>query len=177
VHDQPICIAELAMTEQFLLQLVDVVKRTSATHCKLTLLVGASGVGKTNVLRQIAFRLEYPVINLNLLLSHRLLGLNARQRTLHVKQIAMELIELKPSTGICLDNTELLFDATLHLDPLRFFQELARNRVVIATWNGTWKPSRLTYAWPGHPDEFDQPAVGFPVVSLTSFDPVIHLTA
>jgi len=165
------------VTDQSLLRVAETVGGTIATHCKLTLLVGPAGSGKTIVLGRIAAHFNYPLINLSLLLSRRLLSLNTRQRSLQVREIAAELTEFERSAGVCIDNTELLFDKTLHIDPLRFFQELARNRAIIATWNGTLRNGQLTYAWPGHPDEFDRPAAGFPVVALTSVEPEIHLTA
>ena len=165
------------VSDHNLLQIVDIVRKTSATHCKLILIAGALGLGKTTILRRMASELNSPVVNLSLLLSRRLLGLNSRQRALHVKQIAMDLIENDRSAAVCIDNTELLFDPGLQLNPLQFLQEAARNRCIVATWNGSLKNGHLTYSWPGHPEAFDQPANGFPVVALTTTGVEIHLTA
>lgn len=55
-------------------------------------------------------------------------------------------------TPLVLDNLELLFDQDLKQDPLRLLQGLARNRTLLASWNGTFSVGRLGYAVPGHPE-------------------------
>jgi len=59
---------------------------------------------------------------------------------------------LSQPTPLVLDNLELLFDQDLKQDPLRLLQGLARNRTLLASWNGTFSIGRLGYAVPGHPE-------------------------
>jgi hypothetical protein len=53
---------------------------------------------------------------------------------------------------VLLDNLELLFDISLKLDPLRCLQDLARDKTIVAAWNGTVTAGHLTYATPDHPE-------------------------
>ncbi len=101
-------------------------------YYRLVLLVGRSGSGKTEVLRDIAEELGTSVINVNLALSRELL----------------ELTE-KPTV---LDNLEILFDKDLKQDPLRLLQGISRNRTVVASWSGIYAEGRLFYAETGHPE-------------------------
>ena len=47
---------------------------------RLVLVVGAPGVGKTNVLKEVSSRVAAPLVNVNLELSRRMLDLTERQR-------------------------------------------------------------------------------------------------
>lgn len=118
---------------------------------RLVLLVGATGSGKTGVLRTLANDLGTKVINVNLLLSSELLGLTAKQRPLRVSAI-LERITEDQSQPILLDNLEILFGKELKQDPLRLLQGLSRNRSVVASWNGTASGGKLVYAETGHPE-------------------------
>jgi hypothetical protein len=53
---------------------------------------------------------------------------------------------------VLLDNTEILFDTALQLEPLRLLQVSSRNRTLVASWSGSYRNSILTYAEPGHPE-------------------------
>ena len=158
-------------------RVLEAIRETQTAYSKLTLIVGTIGSGKTAMLQRVATELGYPRINLNLLLSRRLLDLNRRQRTLQVEQIATEIITEHLVSGVCVDNTELLFDSSLKLNPMRLLQELSRNRVIVASWNGRYESGRLTYANPGHPDEFSQQSHGYPIVTIKDSGAELHLTA
>ena len=165
------------MNDRSFSQILEAVRGTQTMYSKLTLLVGTMGAGKTAGLRQIASALGCPSINLNLLLSHRLLDLTLRQRALQAGRIATEIVEEHAGTGICLDNTELLFDSRLKLNPLRLLLSLSRNRVLVAAWNGRYEGGHLCFAGAGHPDEYAQIARGFPIVTLQDSEAALHLSA
>lgn len=77
-------------------------------------------------------------------------------------------------TPLVLDNLELLFDQALRQDPLRLLQGLARNRTLLASWNGTFSVGRLGYAEPGHPEyrAYDAPeALIVTMESASTLDP------
>ena len=147
-------------------RVLEAIRETQTAYSKLTLIVGTIGSGKTAMLQRVATELGYPRINLNLLLSRRLLDLNRRQ-----------IITEHLVSGVCVDNTELLFDSSLKLNPMRLLQELSRNRVIVASWNGRYESGRLTYANPGHPDEFSQQSHGYPIVTIKDSGAELHLTA
>jgi hypothetical protein len=122
------------------------------SYHRLVLVVGPSRSGKTPALQAVARRLGVPALTVNLLLSERLVGLAHQQRALRVADVLAEILESAGGPVVVLDNTEVLFDTGLHLDPLRLLQLLARRRVVIASWAGHLKDTDLSYAEPGHPE-------------------------
>ncbi len=158
-------------------QLIDTIRATQTAYHKLTILVGETHAGKTPLLKRIAMELDLPVLNLGLPLSQRLLSKSRRQISLQSADIATELIDEHISKGICIDNTELLFQGPLKMDPLAFFEKVSRNRYVIATWNGTFVNGELRFGEPGHPDHFHKAAAGYPVVAVKENELELHLTA
>ena len=116
---------------------------------RLVLLVGTTGSGKTELLRDFAGEIGTEVITINLLLSAELLGLSEKQRVLHLPEILDKIVETKQAT-VVLDNIEILFDQRLKQDPLKLLQLMSRNRSVIAAWNGKIEQGRLVYAETGH---------------------------
>jgi len=122
----------------------------SALYHRLILVVGPSGSGKTSALREAARTQGWPMINLNLRLSERLLELTKRQRAISVTRLVDELIRALGGATAALDNIELLFDSELAVDPLRLLQGLARDRTIIVAWPGSFDGTTLSYAAPGH---------------------------
>jgi hypothetical protein len=164
------------MTDIPFTQLLETIRATQGAYYKLTVIAGPSGSGKTRVLAQVAAQLQLPCINLSLLLSQRLLSQTRRQRALKAEEVALEIIDEHLQSGLCVDNTELLFDSTLRLNPLTFLQDLSRNRLIVATWNGALAAGELRFASAGHPDFFSQSVTGFPVVTVAEDKLQLYLT-
>ncbi|MCX6917042.1 MAG: BREX-3 system P-loop-containing protein BrxF [Verrucomicrobia bacterium] len=154
------------MTDLSPQQLSETVRATRGAYHKLTIIAGPSGAGKTRLLGRVATDLQLPCINLSLLLSQRLLSQTRRQRALKAEEVATEVVDEHLQSGLCLDDTELLFDATLRLNPLTFLQDISRNRLIVASWNGPIAGGELRFAYAGHPDFFTQAVSGYPVVSV-----------
>lgn len=171
------------MTDIFFPQLAELARSAQAAYHKLVIIAGPSGAGKTRHLTQLAADLKLPVMNLNLQLSRRLLNLTRRQRMLKAEEVARDAIDEhtqsqdQDQASLCLDNTELLFDSALNLNPLAFLQAISRNRLIIATWNGALENGELRFAYPGHPDFFRKPANGYPVVTVSQEKLQLHLTS
>ena len=151
-------------------QLVDTASGLSSASNKLLLVSGESGSGKSLLLRRIAAELRWPTINVGQTVSKSLLSLTNRQRRLKAEEIVADTLD---SPRLCLDNTEILFDPILALNPASLLLILSRNRVVIATWNGRLENGSLVYAYPEHPEYYKGAASGFPVVTLK--DEKMHL--
>lgn len=132
---------------------------------RLVLLVGETGSGKTNVIRDIADDFGASVININLALSSELLELTARQRSLRLPGILDQIVD-KAQSPVVLDNLEILFDMDLKQDPLRLLQGISRNRTVVASWNGTSTGGRLLYAETGHPEYRSYDSVDVLIVNM-----------
>ena len=132
---------------------------------RLVLLVGDAGSGKTSVLRDVAKDFCTEVINVNLALSAELLELTSKQRALRLPGILEQVIDNVPSP-VVLDNLEILFDKDLKQDPLRLLQGISRNRLVVASWNGTTTGGKLIYAEAGHPEYRSYDLVDLTVVGM-----------
>jgi hypothetical protein len=140
-------------------QIAERVAEAPQLYHRLVLVVGPACSGKTAALRDLHDEHGWPLLNVNLLLSERLLELTARQRTLRVARIVDYIVAEIDADPIMLDNIEMLFHPGLKQDPLRLLQSLSRNRPVVATWRGGLQHGALTYATPDHPEfrRFDAP--------------------
>ena len=144
------------------------VQQASALYHRLVLVVGPAGAGKTAALEAVRKRTGAPLGNLGLELSRRMLELTTGQRPLQLHPVLAQLVESLDEGGgpVLLDNTELLFDATLKQDPLPLLQGLSRNRTIVAAWTGALECGKLRYAAAGHPEHRQYPACDLLAVPL-----------
>lgn len=119
-------------------------------YYRLALVVGKAGSGKTALLRELSTRTGHPLINVNLQISERLLDYTIAERPRLVPRFLGEIVKEANSRVVLLDNLELLFDATLSLNPLQMLQSISRNTTLVAAWSGTFNNHVLTYAEVGH---------------------------
>ena len=133
-------------------EILRLVAHAESLYHRLVLVVGPSGSGKTTALNRLAAAKGECVINLGLELSRAMLELTERQRPLRVQKLLEERLGPPGETVTWLDNTEILFEASLKLDPLRLLQTISRDRLVVASWNGSVVESCLTFAVPEHPE-------------------------
>ena len=157
--------AERHVTDDPVAAILSRIEGARHRYHRLILVAGAGGSGKTAALRAVAQATGAPVLNLNLELSRRLLELTARQRVLRLPALLDELIP-RGRSPVLLDNTELLFEPALRTDPLKLLQGAARNRTVVAAWNGALDGGWLTCAEPGHPEYRRYRRDGLAIVSL-----------
>lgn len=119
---------------------------------RLVLVVGPAGSGKTAALRALCDGNRIPYVNLNLVLSQRLLEHASKARPLRLRGALDEVLAKAEGDVVVLDNIEMLFDPGLKQDPLRLLQLASRNRTVVASWNGDAAARTLSYAAAGHPE-------------------------
>lgn len=133
-------------------QVLQKIKQAPELYHKLVLIIGPAGTGKTTALQDVKERIDSSLINVNLELSLRMLELTKRQRALKVAKALDEVLTSSAGSIILLDNTEILFDFSLQIDPLRLLQDMSRNKVIVATWNGNIASGNINYGLLGHPE-------------------------
>jgi len=138
------------MAEPLSARIMRLLPQAMHMYHRLILVVAPLGAGKTAALREVAQQTGYNYINANLELSQCMLELTQRQRQLQVSGLVRDIIRTTHDPVVLLDNLEILFDVSLKLDPLRCLQDVARDRTVVAAWNGTVTAGHLTYATPDH---------------------------
>lgn len=130
----------------------EAVAQAADQYYRLVIVAGVPGTGKTAMTQSLAIAHGYPIVNVNLELSKRLLELTRVQRSRQVEKIIKEVVANVEGEVVILENIELLFDTSLEIEPLRLLQGLSRNRTIVATWNGTYENETLVFAQPGHPE-------------------------
>lgn len=135
-------------------KLDNLIEDVSELNSKLILLIGLPRSGKSKLLDQLSERRRTRVLNVGLSLGRELLTQQVAQRSLQAVKCLKKLAEEFDCRDLLLmDNLELLFDSTLHLDPLDLLKRQAHDgRVVVAVWPGECQDGRLVYASTGHPE-------------------------
>ena len=146
------CFKESIIDKPLAVQIMQLIPRVTSLYHRLILIVAPSGAGKTVALREVATQTGYRYLNVNLELSRCMLELTQRQRQLRVSRLLHDILRISYDQAVLLDKLELLFDVSLKLDPLRCLQDLARDTIIVAAWNGTVTAGHLTYATPDHPE-------------------------
>ena len=142
-------------------RVADRIVDAAGLYHRLVLIVGRPRTGKTTAMRELADDHGWPLVNVNLELSERLLELTSKQRALRAPRLLGAIADGHPGEVLLLDNSEILFSTELQQDPLRLLQGLSRNRTVVVTWSGELDAESLIYAVPGHPEHrrCDRPQV------------------
>ena len=120
-------------------------------YSRLVLLVGPPHSGKAALLSSFADANQLAIRNVSLEVSAALLEFGKRQRMTHAASVFLDVVSSK-NDPVLLDKTEIIFEHSLALDPIRLLSQLARNVTVVATWSGTYRDGKLTYASPSHPE-------------------------
>lgn len=89
-----------------------------------------------------------PILNLNLLLSRALMEVPIDQRPFEVKEVLRSSLDQTNADTVCLQHIEYLFDLELRQDPVRLFESLSGNRLLIIFWPGETENGILRYARP-----------------------------
>ncbi len=146
-------------------QIIQKIDEVATLYHRLILVVAPSGGGKTRALREVSQRTGFPYLNLNLELSRQLLDMTERQRLMRVSRLLGDMVNAQATQAVLLDNTEFLFDPALQQNPLLLLQNISRNKVVVAAWNGILEKDHLIYASPDHPEYHRYPARDLVIVT------------
>jgi len=128
------------------------VEVVSDRYYKLVLVTGSFGSGKTELLRRFKIRNPENVvyINLNYLLTKKLMDVPSSRRPFESEKCINEIFEEDKNQVLLVDNIEVLFDPTLSLDPLRLLLRLSRWKILVVAWPGSCKEDEVSYAEPGY---------------------------
>lgn len=153
------------MPESLADQIIQKIDEVATLYHRLILVVAPSQGGKTRALREVSQRTGFPYLNLNLELSRQLLDMTERQRLMRVSRLLGDMVNAQAAQAVLLDNTEFLFDPALQQNPLLLLQNISRNKVVVAAWNGVLEKGHLTYASPDHPEYHRYPTRDLVIVT------------
>ena len=147
--------------------LEQLVRDIRALQSPLILLVGPPGSGKTQMLRQLAAKLNSESINLGLELASLLAATPNNKRGFSAGELLREITNNHKTDGpLLLDNLELLFEPSLQVNPLDLIKRLAHAQPVVAVWPGELRGDRLTYADMSHPEHRDYSREGVVVFEV-----------
>ncbi len=144
----------------------DLLSRLGNACHRLLLVVGLSGSGKTALLRRISEERGLPYVNLGRELSRRLLDLSRRQRKLEAANMVMDILDEQSGTAVAVDDTEIIFEPSLKLNPLGLLHTVSRGRPLIWSIPGRLDGDELVYAYPGHPEHHRIPVRDFQVIEV-----------
>jgi energy-coupling factor transporter ATP-binding protein EcfA2 len=150
-----------------LARLNQIVGEIGDRNSKLILLVGSSGSGKTRLLRQLAAKLNIEPLNVGLELGRRLAATPNSKRGFSASELLREIADRERTEDpLLLDNLELLFEPSLHINPLDLVRRLAHSKRVVAVWPGELNGDRLVYADMSHPENRDYSRDGVVVLEI-----------
>ena len=152
-------------------RLVDTVNTVAGDRHKLVILLGDFGSGKTALLRSAAHHLNGRHVNLNLLLTERLL---TQPRSIYadgvtVPRLIDELCDELSADGrpLLVDNVELLFSPELgRINPIDTFKRVARQRPVVLALPARRQGMHAEYSTLGRADHMLMPLEEFTVLEM-----------
>jgi hypothetical protein len=118
--------------------------------CRHQMVIVVGGL-RSKVIEQFALEAGIEPINLNLRLSELLLDLPLNRRSRKVGELVNRLV-MECGDVVVLAHIELLFLPELQVDPMRLFEDLSRDKVLVIDWNGKYDNGVLIYASSGHPE-------------------------
>jgi len=140
--------------------------RLASAYYRIVLVVAPPGGGKTSLLRRFRDHDGLPLVNLGLELSRRLLGLTRRQRRLQAADLVADILDGPSGDAVLVDDTEIIFEPSLKLNPLGLLQTVSRRRSLVWSCPGSLDGGQLVYAYPGHPEYHRIPVGEFQVIEL-----------
>lgn len=161
------------MTTPELNRFSEIIGQASSSRHKLVLIVGESGAGKTSLLSSLSLQHSFPLLNLGPQLGAKLLSVALRKRPLAIEAAVQEFIGPGLS-GVCIDNTDILFNPALRCDPIRLAYSVSQNRVILYALNGRLEGRRFVRGYPDHPEYFSEEIPAIPTVFLERGAPTFY---
>jgi len=128
----------------YLDQLSGVVDKASMNEFFLVILSGQQAQSSDLV--------EYETLDLNRLLSERLIEMSEQDRPELIASLMTNIINEAVKNIVLITGLEILFDRSLKVDPIRLLRVCVKNKTLLASWPGDQTSSGLIYASPSHPE-------------------------
>jgi len=137
---------------------------------RLLLVIGEAASGKTTFLRGIATERAMQFLSLGEPLGVRLMEITPRTRPLIIEETVRELLDgTRP--GVCIDNTDILFDPALRCDPMRLACNVSQNIFVAYSLTGRIEGKRFVHGHPDHPEFYSEELPSVPIITLDRSGP------
>lgn len=161
------------MTAQDFSHFAEMIGQASNSRHKLVFIIGESGAGKSSLLACLSSKFSLPLLNLGPQLGTKLMSVSLRKRPLSIEAAVQELLPLEHS-GVCIDNTDILFNPALRCDPIRLAYSVSQNRVIMYALNGRLEGRRFVRGYPDHPEYFSEEIPAIPTVFLERGAPTFY---
>ena len=148
-------------------QAESILENLTGSYHRLILIVGKPGTGKTELIRNLGSKLHWPQININLSLSEALMPYPRQKRPVVVSGLFYTFFETD-SPGYLIDNTELLFDNSLKINPIYLLKNASRNRTIVCSLNGQMNGNDFIYAEANHPEYFRETLNDINIIDLNT---------
>ena len=132
------------------LDLIQTIADASKKYHKLVIVIGLPNTGKTRIINKIKENTNTVYINLNLVLSEKLLNHSSKEQQYKVEELLHETIEQNQNKTLLFDNNEILFDPNLNLDVLNLFKKISRHQTCIISWTGLLTDGKLRFSETGY---------------------------
>ena len=150
-----------------------IIGQASSSCHRLVLIIGESGAGKTSLFTSLSLTYDLPLLNLGHQLGAKLMSVALRKRPLMIETTVQEFIG--PGLGgVCIDNTDILFNPVLRCDPIRLACSVSQNRVILYSLNGRLEGRRFVRGYPDHPEYFSEEIPAIPTVFLERGAPTFY---
>jgi hypothetical protein len=117
----------------------------SQKYNRLVIVIGLPNTGKTRILNKFKEHPNTVYLNLNLVISEKLLNYSSKEQQYKVEELLLEIIEPYPNKILLFDNNEILFDPNLHINVLNLFKRISRHQICILSWTGSVSDGKLRF--------------------------------
>jgi hypothetical protein len=100
-------------------------------------------------------------------LGEELMEVPAERRPLKVAGLLGDLVDGVEDDRVLLDRIEILFEASLKVEPLTLLRSISRRRLIVVMWSGEIEAGNIVYGFPGHPEYRSYPARDVAVVRFS----------
>lgn len=114
---------------------------------KLILVIGQPGSGKSKLIHNYSQATGIPIINFN-----RIFGEEANDN-IDLAATMKAFLKNYNQDVLLLDNKRIIYSKDSKIDLLPFLKELAKDKVVVATWNGKIEDGQLIHIRSKAPDD------------------------